>query len=405
MRISWLLVATCLLSSCGPREAPFIDAARVADLDAVLRGAVDSGDIPGVVAVITTRDSVIYRRAFGVMDDTGKRPVRVDGIFQIFSMTKPITSVGVMQLVEEGLIQLDAPAGDYLPELRGREVLVSIDTATSTFTTRPPARDMTVRDLLRHTSGFGYAFSSPELAELDRVVGLPDRKIPLLHDPGERWTYGMGPAFLGWIIEAVSGESLSAYLNDRILSPLGMGDTSFDLAPQDKARLVALFRRVGDTLEGQRLTVPYLPFVRGDGGLLSTADDYARFLQMILGRGEWRGKRLLKEESVAEMTRNQLGSLVVEEQPGALPAWSNAFPLGAGRDGFGLGFQVRMGDEPGTRPSGSLSWAGLENTHFWVDMKNGIGVVLLMQVLPFYDEKVIGLLTDFEHALYVQPDA
>jgi CubicO group peptidase (beta-lactamase class C family) len=326
--------------------------------------------------------------------------MRADAIFQIWSMTKPITSVGIMQLVEKGALELDAAAAEYLPELKDREVLVGIDTVAATFTTRPASRPITIRDLLRHTSGFGYAFASSELVQLDRVSGLSPREQPILHDPGERWTYGMGTAFLGWIIEAVSGESLPGFLSAQVLTPLGMDDTSFELAQADTGRFVATYRRVGDRLEGEPRPDPYIPTVRGDGGLLSTADDYAHFVQMILGGGVWRGKRVLSEASVAEMTRDQLDGMVVEKQPGAIPAWSNDFPLGAGRDGFGLGFQISVGSEAESRPAGSLSWAGIENTHFWIDRQNDIGVVLLLQVLPFYDEKAINLLSNFERALY-----
>lgn len=400
-----MVLISLLLTACTPQEASFITPEREAILDGILRTAVESGDVPGVVVLVTTQDSVIYRRAFGRMRPSGDKPMQTDAIFQIWSMTKPITSVGIMQLVEKGALDLDAAASDYLPELKDREVLVGIDTIASAFTTRPASRPITIRDLLRHTSGFGYAFASAELVELGRVSGLSPREEPILHDPGERWTYGMGTAFLGWIIEAVSGETLPRFLASQVLTPLGMDDTSFELAPADTGRLVATYRRVGEDLVGEPLPDPYLPTVRGDGGLLSTADDYAHFVQMILGGGAWRGARVLSEESVAEMTRDQLDGLVVEEQPGAIPAWSNDFPLGAGQDGFGLGFQISVGNDPGRRPPGSLSWAGIMNTHFWIDSQNGIGVVLLVQVLPFYDEKAIDLLSSFERALYTDPDA
>ena len=400
-----MVLISLLLTACNLQEASFITPEREAILDGILRTAVESGDVPGVVALVTTQDSVIYRRAFGRMGPSGDKPMQTDAIFQIWSMTKPITSVGIMQLVEKGALDLDAAASDYLPELKDREVLVGIDTMASAFTTRPASRPITIRDLLRHTSGFGYAFASAELVELGRVSGLSPREEPILHDPGERWTYGMGTAFLGWIIEAVSGETLPGFLASQVLTPLGMDDTSFELAPADTGRLVATYRREGEDLVGEPLPDPYLPTVRGDGGLLSTADDYAHFVQMILGGGAWRGARVLSEESVAEMTRDQLDGLVVEEQPGAIPAWSNDFPLGAGQDGFGLGFQISVGNDPGRRPPGSLSWAGIMNTHFWIDSQNGMGVVLLVQVLPFYDEKAIDLLSSFERALYTDPDA
>jgi len=210
----------------------------------------------------------------------------------------------------------------------------------------------------------------------------------------------MGTAHLGWILEEVTGTSLPQFLQDRIFGPLGMVDTSYDLAPERSARLVAQFQRQGDQLTASPRPGSIRGAPRGDGGLLSTATDYARFVQLVLGRGERAGVRLISEASWTEMTSNQLGDLTVVEQPGADPALSAAFPLGAGRDGFSLGFQVAQGHGADGRADGSLSWAGLQNTHFWIDPQNGIGVVLLFQVLPFYDPRVIDVLREFERTLY-----
>ena len=196
-----------------------------AALDDVLRAAIDAGDVPGVVAMVVDRDSILYQGAFGIMDAAGEESMRSDAIFRIASMTKPITSVGIMMMREEGLLALDDPASDYLPELEDREVMVSVDTATSSVVTRPASRPITIRDLLRHTSGIAYGFSSHEAQALSRYAGIAPRAQPILHDPGSRWTYGMGTAFLGWIIEEISGQSLSEYLGSRVLSPLGMNDT------------------------------------------------------------------------------------------------------------------------------------------------------------------------------------
>jgi CubicO group peptidase (beta-lactamase class C family) len=377
-----------------------MSASSKAALDEVLRAAVATGGVPGVVAVVVDRDSTLYRGASGVMDAAGEESMRLDAIFRIASMTKPITSVGIMMLREQGLLALDDPASDYLPELAGREVLVSVDTAASTILTRPASRPITIRDLLRHTSGIAYAFSSHEAQEVSRHTDIAPREQPILHDPGARWTYGMGTAFLGWIIEELSGQSLPDFFESRILGPLGMDDTAFDLAERDHARLVVSHSRVDGTLEAQPNQAVYSPTIRGDGGLLSTADDYSRFLQLMLGRGERTGVRLLDEQSVAEMVRDQLEGIVVVEQPSASPNTAMAFPLGAGRDGFGLGFQVAAGEGTGGRSPGSLSWGGIANTHFWIDLENDLGVVLMMQFLPFYDDKAISLLTTFERTLY-----
>jgi methyl acetate hydrolase len=372
-----------------------------ASLDAVLRASVDAGHVPGVVAMVVDRDSVLYRGASGVMDATGAESMRTDAIFRIASMTKPITSVGIMMLTEEGLLDLDDPASDYLPLLAGREVLVSVDPATSTVRTRPASRPISIRDLLRHTSGIGYGFSSHEASQLSSAGIVPSEQ-PILHDPGARWTYGMGTAFLGWITEEVSGQALPDFLESRILGPLGMDDTAFELAEPDRARLVASYRRVNGVLEGRPNAEVYLPAVRGDYGLLSTADDYSRFLQLILRRGEFGGIRLISEQSVAEMVRDQLEGITVVEQPSVAPNTAMAFPLGAGQDGFGLGFQVAAGGDTGSRSPGSLSWAGIQNTHFWIDPERGLGVVLLLQFYPFYDDEAIDLLTTFERTLYTE---
>ncbi len=393
-----------LLSGCHDDAGSQLGALQAASLDSVLSTAVARGDVPGVVALVTTRDSVLYHRAFGVLEPSGPTPMPTDAIFPIQSMTKPITSLGIMMLVEEGRIGLDDPASRYLPDLAGRAVLVSIDSATRSITTRPSTRDVTIRDLLRHTSGIAYPFSSREALAVARHTDLTDRMQPLLHDPGTRWTYGMSTAYLGWIIEQVAGVPLRDFYRGRIFGPLGMDNTSFSLPRERAANLAALYRRHN----GELTATPRPDSIhfdgRGDGGLLSTADDYAKFMQLFLGRGTRAGVRLLGSAGVAEMTRDQLEGIAVVEQPGANPALSAAFPLGAGRDGFTLGFQVTRETGPDGRPAGTLSWAGLANTHFWIDPETGIGVVLLFQVLPFYDPQVIDALRRFERALYGVPD-
>ncbi len=401
MRTLCLAVVTTLTLACvtGPRSPLMHDHASLA-LDETLRAAVAAGDVPGVVAIVVDRDTVLYTGVAGVMDAEGAVPMRADAIFRIASMTKPLTSVGILMLAEEGRLALDAPASDYLPELEGREVLVSVEAETSSVTTRPTSRPVTVRDLLRHTSGVGYGFTSAALLEVSRVTSLPGRERPLLHDPGVKWTYGMSTAFLGWIIEEVSGQSLPEFFALRVTGPLGMEDTSFDLASEDRDRLVAMYTRGEDGLVGEPTADEYEPDVRGDGGLLSTAGDYARFVQLILGRGARGEVRLVEESTIDEMTRDQLEGITVVEQPAVMPNIAKAFPLGAGRDGFGLGFQVSVGESVGGRPPGSLSWGGVANTHFWIDPQNGIGVVLMLQLLPFYDERALELLTTFERTLY-----
>jgi CubicO group peptidase (beta-lactamase class C family) len=302
-------------------------------------------------------------------------------------------------LAEERKLALDDPASRYLPELKGRRVFVSIDAATGKVVTRPASREVTIRDLLRHTSGIGYSFSHHELHAISEKTELPEREYPLLHDPGARWTYGMGTAQLGWIIEKLTGLPLQEFFERRLFRPLGMNETSFRLPRTKVPRLMTTFSRVSGRLVAEPRPDSIEAAGAGDGDLISTAGDYARFMQLVLGRGEWRGTRLLSEASLDEMTRNQLGDLTVVQQPAADASLSAPFPLGAGRDGFGLGFQLAV-KGPDGRPDGSLSWAGIYNTHFWIDPTNGIGVLVMTQVLPFYDPQVIGVLSAVERALY-----
>ena len=302
-----------------------------------------------------------------------------------------------MILKDQGLVDLDDEVGQYLPELKGAEVIVEFDSSDSSYTTRPAAREITLRDLLNHTAGFGYDFSNYTLSKLsDRLPAIP----PLLHDPGTRWTYGKSTRVLGRVIVKVTNQSLDVFFESSIFKPLDMIDTGFYLRPEDRPRLASRFRRINRELRGEPNPASYEPNVRGDAGLLATASDYSCFLRMLLGMGEFDGNRILTERSVQEMTENQIGDLVVEMQPGAIPDRSNAFPYGAREDKFGLGFQLKEGVEKVGRSPGSYSWAGINNTHFWADPDKGISVVLLTQVLPFYDDRCIDLLLDFERCIY-----
>lgn len=370
------------------------------ELDALLFGAVERRDIPGLVAVVANRDHVIYRGAFGTLDEHGAIAMPADAIFNIASMTKPVTSVAILMLREQGLLDIDDPIGRYLPDLIGREVIAAVNESDGSYTTRPATRDVTVRDLLTHTSGFGYPFSNETLCVLCRGGERKPRDLPLLHDPGSQWTYGMGTAVLGEAIERITSESLDKFYESHIFQPLGMHDTGYNLKPEKRSRLVSLFHRVDGALIGEPTSESHEPYIGGDAGLLSTADDYIRFLQMLLNMGKFDKIQLLTEQSVHALMTNQIGSLRVRKQPGAMPDISNAFPLGAGTDTFSLGFQLKEGEEENARSRGSYSWAGLFNTHFWADPQQGIAAVLLMQVLPSYDDLCIRLLTDFEHRIY-----
>jgi CubicO group peptidase (beta-lactamase class C family) len=262
---------------------------------------------------------------------------------------------------------------------------------------------MTVRHLLTHTSGLGYGFSNPTLAAL--VGGDPGASVtrfPLLHDPGTRWTYGESTRVLGSLVEEVSGQPLDEFMTERIFVPLGMSDTFYTVPAPKVGRVVTVHRTTPEGLvetpNPAEITAP----VYGDGGLHSTAADYAKFIRLFLNNGRApNGMRLLSEATVALMGENHIGAIFVEQQPAALPALTEPFPLGAGRDKFGLGFEITG---PHTdrlaRSPGSMSWAGIFNTEFWIDPARGIGGVLLMQYLPFYDGAAIETLQGFEHRVY-----
>ena len=373
-----------------------------ADIDTYLTGVIRDTRIPGIVALVVDADRVVYTGAFGRQDVAGGVPMADDTIFRIASMTKPVTSVAVMMLVQESDIGLDDPVSDYLPAFEDERVIENFNPADKSYTTRPAATPMTVRHLLTHTSGLGYAFSNRTLAALGGDPGTSVTSLPLLHDPGTRWTYGESTRVLGTLVEEVSGQPLDEFMSERIFVPLDMGDTSYTV-PAPKARRVATVHRTTpeglvETPNPAEITAP----VYGDGGLHSTAADYAKFIQLFLNDGRApNGMRLLSEATVALMGENHIGAVVVEQQPAARPALSEPFPLGAGRDRFGLGFQITgRHTDAFTRSPGSMAWAGIFNTEFWIDPERGIGGVLLMQYLPFYDAAAIATLQGFERRVY-----
>jgi CubicO group peptidase (beta-lactamase class C family) len=327
----------------------------------------------------------------------------VDTIFRIASMTKPVTSAAVMMLVQQGDVGLDDPIADYLPAFESPEVFVEFNYADKTYTKRPATAEITVRHLLTHTSGLGYTFDNAILAAL--VGGTPGSSVtgyPLLHDPGTKWTYGESTRVLGSLVEEISGQPLDQYLKERIFEPLGMSETFYAVPADKRARVVTVHRTTEKGLVEQPNPEKIDAPVYGDGGLHSTAADYVKFMQMFLNGGRAPdGTRLLSEESVKLMGRTQTGTVRVELQPTTNEAVSMPFPLGAGRDTFGLGFQITgaHGDAHARSP-GSMSWAGIFNTEFWIDPNRGVAAVLLMQYLPFYDPDAIETLQGFERRVY-----
>jgi CubicO group peptidase (beta-lactamase class C family) len=400
-----LILPFILMVGCSqPQQVaqPEIPEKGIAQIEQLFQDAVDRKDIPGVVAIVANRDRILYHQAFGKMDVLNDVEMQKDTIFGIASMTKAITSVAVMTLYEEGRFDLDDPISQYIDWLSNPQVITSFDEEDGTYSTKPAEREITIRHLLAFTAGFGYSFANSLMARLVEKTGKTERELPLLHEPGERWTYGMEVRVLGELAEELTGQTLPQFLKERIFDPLGMVDTFHVLPAEKYPRWVTRHQREEGVLRERPNPEKQRPFIVGDAGLLSTAPDYMKFLQMLLSGGRLGPTRILSEDSVQLMTQNQIGELFVETQRGPNPLLSQAFPLGAGRDKFGLGFQIAVadGEEGHLRSPGSYSWSGLSNTHFWVDPEKGIAAVVLMQVLPFYDETCIAVYQGFEELVY-----
>ncbi len=373
----------------------------------------NSGKIPGVIGIAANSDGVIYQGVSGKSDISRDSDMAIDSILQIYSMTKPITSVAVMQLVEKGEIELDVAAAAYLPLLKGVQVLEGFDEGGQP-TLRPPESEVTVRQLLTHTSGYVYEIWNVNAARHAGTGQVPSileggdgfLAAPLAFDPGTRWEYGIGSDVLGVLIAAVTGQTLEEYFSESIFEPLKMHDTSFHLSEQELPRLATTYSRSD---RGDLSSLPARSnsaFLSGGGGLVSTAPDYIRFLRALLNGGELDGARILNRETVALMAQNHIGELEAGSSGGtAIPALSNSFDFFPGSaDKFGLGFLLNGDQVPGGRAPGSLTWAGLANTYFWIDLENDLCGVLMTQILPFFDSEVLSLLSDFEASIYEQVD-
>ena len=376
-----------------------------AALTSLLDAAAARGEPPGLVAVVVDERRTLFAHGAGKLDVAAGVPMPVDAIFRIHSMTKPITSLAAMMLVDDGRLDLDKPVAHYLPSFASVQVLGSIG-PDGTPVTRRPATPPTIRHLLTHSSGIGYGFSDPMLLQLTTRTGKPEVELPLLHDPGTRWTYGASTRTLGDVIEAITGSSLASFLDTRIFAPLGMRDTFYRVPDERRSRVASRHQRTDGRLVEEHVGAVEESPARGDGGLYSTAHDYGAFMRLFLNDGEVEGRRLVSARAVRLMRESQLGRLRVTRQPAADPTRTRPFPVGAGRDGFSFGFQIAAQPAAGTRgrAAGSMSWGGLRNTHFWIDPRHDLGVVLMTQVLPFYDDEVMALLGRFEEAVYAAFD-
>jgi methyl acetate hydrolase len=380
------------------------------EIDRLLLDAVDAGVAPGVVAIAVDREGTRYEGAAGRHTLGGQAPMALDTVLSIASMTKAITGVAVMQLVEQGRLGLDDEVARHRPELADPRVLESFD-AEGRPRLRPARSAITLRQLLTHTAGFTYDMWNADMAAYMRNTGLTRRDIlsdpahvqPLSFDPGTRWAYGTGIDWAGKVLEAVTGTTLEAYLAEQVFAPLGMASTGYRLRPDMAPRLSGMHQRHPD---GTLTAIPHEPLrdsrdFTGGGGLLGTAADYARFLRLLLGEGALDGTRLLRPETVALMARDHIAPLAVEPMRTARPTLSNDLELfPEQRKGWGLTFLTVTRDVPGRRRAGSLAWAGLRNTYYWVDPASGVAGLLMTQMLPFADPAVLSLLERFEAAVY-----
>ncbi len=354
------------------------------------------------------RKGIIYRGAFGVADIAEARPLQLDSMFRIASMTKAITSTAALQLVERGKFAIEDPVEKYLPQFAKLSVFDSYDGATGNYKLRPATRVVTVRHLLTHTAGLGYNFTDPIVRDFKPRPGEEFPAGPLVFDPGERWLYSTATDWVGRLVEKMSGQTLEEYFHEHIFIPLGMKDTSYFVPKDKEARLVTVNRRLADGSmvkdSVQPLTSGFTPI--GGGGLTSTASDYLRFTRMLLNRGELDGVRILSSDTVDLMEQNHIGALGVPALKTAMPQRSEDFSfIASGRDKWGLAFLITTDAVPGRRSAGSLSWGGINNTYYWLDPTRGITGVILMQFLPFADRKALALYDTFERGVYQLADA
>lgn len=386
-----------------------------AEIDQVLRQKCEAKEIPGVVAVAATGSDIIYQGAFGKRDLSKDDPMTADSVFWIASMTKAITTAAGMQLVEQGKLSLDDPIGKLLPDLANPQVLEGFDDKGEPKL-RPATKPITLRHLMTHTAGFCYDMWNGDVAKYMEKTGTPGiisclnaaLKTPIMTEPGTRWEYGINIDFVGKAVEAVSGQKLDAYLRDNLLAPLGMNDTAFKISDAMRQRLVGMHARGED---GVLAPIPFEleqapEFHMGGGGLYGTAGDYIKFTQMILNKGRGNGNQVLKPETVALMSQNNIGELTMGKMPTVAPIYTNDVDLYPDIvKKWGLSFMINTAKTPEGRSAGSLAWAGLGNTYFWIDPARDVAGVILMQLLPFADAKCLEAFAGFERGVYSGLDA
>jgi methyl acetate hydrolase len=375
-------------------------------IDRALSAALAAGATPGFVAAAALPGGGDYRRAFGCRGVADPAAMTADTLFWVASMTKVITSIAALQLVEQGRLSLDQDAAEILPVVGAAPILEGFDDAGAPRL-RTSSRLVTLRHLLTHTSGFGYPFMSADLARYGAHAGLGVEQalaMPRLFEAGERWQYGVSTDFVGQIVEAVSGMGLDAYLRRYLFDVLGMEDTTFAPNAEQESRQAAMHARGPD---GSLSPMPFAtrpppnPML-GGGGLWSTASDYLVFLKALLNGGSGRGGRILEPQSLRLLTTNQVGGLDCGVLTSSVTMLTNDFePLPGVAKRWSLGLMVNEQPGPDGRGAGALAWAGLSNCYYWLDPKAGAAGLVLMQILPFADPAALDVFAAFERAVYL----
>jgi methyl acetate hydrolase len=379
-------------------------------LDDVLAGGVRNGQVPGVVAAMVDKNGLTYIGSAGERTIGTGDVMTTDTVGAIASMTKAVTGAAVMQLLEKGHVDLDAPAETYCADIGTPRVLEGFDDAGQPIL-RDARSQVTLRNLLTHTSGYAYDFTNANLTKWHEATDTPRSlsrrfdsiKTPLMFDPGTQWQYGVGIDWAGIILERVTKSTLADYFAEYLLEPLGMVDTGFVCTPNMLERKAALHLRTPDSsfMSFQMPAVENAEFDSGGGGLFSTMTDYARFMRMILNDGELDGTRVLSAETVAQMATNQMGDVRMTGLKSANPAFfSDADIFPDTPKSWGLSFLINEEPLPNGCPTGALMWCGAFNSYFWIDKTTGIAGCYLSQVLPFFDAGASGNFFAFQNAVY-----
>jgi methyl acetate hydrolase len=380
-------------------------------IDGVLRQAVDTKEVPGIVAMAATDKGLLYEGAFGVRALDQSAAMTPDTVFRIASMTKAIASVAAMQLVEQGKLKLEEPVPNIDPALGSPQVLEGFDAAGAPRL-RAAKRPITLRHLLTHTAGFSYDIWDANTGRYVKASGMPTRatgkvasiRTPLVFDPGDRWMYGVNIDWVGRLVEAVGGQPLDAYFRDKIFAPLGMKDSGYVTSTEQRARQARVHVRQADGgLVPQPLEAPPVTpeFWSAGGPLYSTARDYLTFVQMLLHGGRFNGAQVLRPETVALMGQNHTGNIPAGVLKAQLPALSNDVDFFPGAEiRWGLGYMLNTQPGPNGRSAGTVSWGGIFNTYYWLDPARRVTGLIMTQILPFADPRALKLYGQFERGVY-----